>query len=616
MWALRRSANQFKIRSEHVYALRSAANLLGSSKCNEVPSGEESNHECSVQAHGYSIGRSISFAVYPGIPRGFASQVTGSADKKEENKDEGLSELDLPPEEASVSDSDINEVLDLGSEGEVSEGESQVESDFPEAEVEGDGASKRLLADIIHCSYKDVQATVDKWVGDGNDLNRKEVNYIIHQLQRGRMYGRALQVLNWLFAKKSSMFNESDHAIRLNLISRLYGITRAEKYFQTIPSEMRGYKVHQTRLVNFSRAKRVKQAEEVFNKMKIAGFTHCTFDYNALLQLYWQTNKRKISELLKKMEGENLKPDIFTYNHLIYTKGVVGDIVGMEQILETIKAEDIQIDNQTRATLARSYIRAGYLEKAEALIKELEDNATAKGESYGLKILLDLYADIGKASDVERVWNAINSFPKISHSYYVAAISAWGKLDEIEKAESMFEKMLNSGIKLASPNAYSALLGVYVKHKLFLKAKEFVKQISDNQIMIQPSTCDTIIKTYLELGDVEKADAFLLKICKLKQKRPYYRTFIAILEKYAEKGDIANAEKIFDNLTSNGYRGRLQSHECLLQAYLKAHTPAHGFKERMVAAKLRPNEKISAMLKQVNAFKKERLQSNSSDLPD
>ena len=45
----------------------------------------------------------------------------------------------MPPEEASLSDSDNTKVLSLDTEGEVLEGEAQVDSALPAAEGEGDG---------------------------------------------------------------------------------------------------------------------------------------------------------------------------------------------------------------------------------------------------------------------------------------------------------------------------------------------------------------------------------------------------------------------------------------------------------------------------------------------
>lgn len=59
---------------------------------------------------------------------------------------------------------------------------------------------------------------------------------------------------------------------------------------------------------------------------------------------------KKVVDVLLLMEKENVKPTVFTYRVLIDIKGQSNDINGMEQIVETMKAEDIELDFNTQVT--------------------------------------------------------------------------------------------------------------------------------------------------------------------------------------------------------------------------------------------------------------------------
>ena len=79
---------------------------------------------------------------------------------------------------------------------------------------------------------------------------------------------------------------------------------------------------------------------------------------------------------------------------LIDTKGLSNDITGMEQIVETMKAEGIEPDIQTQVTLANHYVSGGLVEKAEAVLKEMEGENIKANQLMACVYLLPLYSSI------------------------------------------------------------------------------------------------------------------------------------------------------------------------------------------------------------------------------
>ncbi|KAI3893015.1 hypothetical protein MKX03_000302 [Papaver bracteatum] len=436
-------------------------------------------------------------------------------------------------------------------------------------------------------------------------LGHAQISLVLHSLTRCKMYEMALQLSNWLESK--NMFNfeeERDYATRLDLIAKRRGMALADKYLkQSIPETYRGVKVYETLLCNYVSASDLKKAEHVFEKMRDLGFPVSGFACQQMILLYKKFDKRKIKSVLSLMDENDVKPTRFIYRLLVDLKGAANDIAGMEELVEALKSDGLELDNYIRGVLARHYILAELNEKAGKVLKEMEGEDLE--DNHGAcKHLLPLYAALGKADEVERIWKVCESDGRVDD--YLAAISAFGKLGRVDKAEDIFEKRITSG-KTISSKGYAVLLNVYGDHKLLAKGKDLVKRMASARQPINRFVCDTLVKIYVDAGEVESADSVLQKAIKQGDKRmepPLYKSFHVIMDQYSRRGDIHNTEKIFHQLRQSGYASKIWDYQSLLQAYIKAKVPAYGFRERMTADKLIPNKFVAGQLAQVDPFKK------------
>uniref|UniRef100_A0A0A8XRD6 Pentatricopeptide repeat-containing protein n=1 Tax=Arundo donax TaxID=35708 RepID=A0A0A8XRD6_ARUDO len=106
-------------------------------------------------------------------------------------------------------------------------------------------------------------------------------------------------------------------------------------------------------------------------------------------------------------------------------------------------------------------------------------------------------------------------------------------------------------------------------------------------------------------GSWIKPTLFLLNVTEENPDRcPLFHSFIILLKAYAEKGDIHNTEKIFDRLRQIRHPGRTPPYEFLLEAYVNAGVPAHGFRERMRADIVRPSKTVIKHLKHLEDLQK------------
>lgn len=610
MWALRRALNPMRGNC-NVVARCCRMNL-------HVASSSIDNGECHYEEAGINRSFIPSKSVSCGPislrsfvwSRNLSSQVGQKSTDKEDDLEDGFSDLEEPPESAEVNDGSDKEDKELMSEGELSEESDEAADnslgllDVESTSSEVKGPRRRtlyspLFKTIMDSPRQSLTSALNKWAEEGKPLGREEISSAMLNLRKRRLYVTALQFTEWLEANGHIDFIERDYASHLDLIAKVSGLQKAEKYIEKIPESFRSEVVYRTLLANCAGAVNVKKAEEVFNKIRDLGFPISAFACNQLLLLYKRLDRKKIADVLLMMEKENVKPTLFTYKILIDTKGRANDISGMEQIVETMKAEGVEPDIMTQAMVARYYIFAGLNEKAEAALKEMEGDDFKENRNV-CKVLLPLYAALGKVDDVGRVWKVCEANPRLDEC--LAAIEAWDKLGQIETAEEVFEN-ISKKWKLSS-KYYNAMLKVYANNKLLTKGKELVKRMSNSGCRIGPLTWDALVKLYVEAGEVDKADSILQKAAQQNQNRLLLSSYMAVMDHYSNRGDVHNAEKIFHRLRQVGYIGRMRQYQSLLQAYVNAKTPAYGFRERMKADNMFPNKALAAQLAAIDAFKK------------
>lgn len=342
----------------------------------------------------------------------------------------------------------------------------------------------------------------------------------------------------------------------------------------------------------------VKKAEEVFSKLKNLDLPVTVFACNQMLLLYKRNDKKKIADVLLLMETENIKPSCFTYTILIDSKGRSRDINGMDLIVDRMKTDGIEPDISTQAVLARHYMSAGLQDKAEALLKEMEGE-NLKKDRWRWQILLPLYANLGKVDEVERIWKFCETNPRYDEC--LVAIEAWGKLNKVYEAENVFETMVKKW-KLSSKNS-SVLLKVYANHKMITKGKDLIRRMEDSGCHIGPLTWNAMVKLYVQVGEVEKADSVLQRAAQQSQMKPLFSTYLTILQQYAMRGDVHNSEKIFYRM-KDYHSSRVPMYQVLLSAYIKAKVPAYGIRDRLRADNIKPNKTLANQLIQVDGFRK------------
>ncbi|CAM8961987.1 unnamed protein product [Rhodiola kirilowii] len=471
-------------------------------------------------------------------------------------------------------------------------------SDFKCASSLENGSYFEFLNAMLAASAYSVDNLLSKWTKESQYIGQGEIYMASLQLQNRRMYVKALKLMEWLENNKKSDLAEENYASHLHLICKVFGLEKAERYMNSIPLSFQGELVYRTLLANCISPVNLKKAETVFNKMRDLQLPLSSFVCNQMIMLYKRMDNKKICNVLILMKKENIKPDAETYHLLIDAKGEAKDMAGMEQLVEAMRSEGIKPNTTTYSILAKHYASEGFEDKALDILRKIEAGEMERN-SRDRQVLLSLFALLGCAKEVARIWKECELHPIMDE--YMAAIEAWGKLGQLAKAEAVFEQMYKKWKPLSSRH-YSALLNIYVEHKLLDKGKALIKRMGDTGCWIGPLTWDALVRLLLGSGDVDKAASVLQKASQGSRIRPMFQSYMYVMEHYANLGDIHNTEKLFQQMRQSGYIGRLKPFELLIQAYINAQTPAYGFLDRMKAENVSPNKSFAEKLSRANAF--------------
>lgn len=411
-----------------------------------------------------------------------------------------------------------------------------------------------------------------------------------------------VQISDWMVDKEGIEWGEMDHVVRIELKAKMGQFNEAESLFRTSPPEFKTQQAYHALLRGYVGYLKSEKAEALFAELKASGLLTHSLAFNQMLLLYKRKRvTEKIPKLLEEMTTLGVARDIYTYNILMDWKAQTGDIVGMEQLFQELKADEVvRPDAATYGILASTYVKSGDPSKAKVFLQEMEQgNVIRRRAAYD--ILIAQYGTLGDYKAVERVWAKSKSLPGNSTSTYVVMLEALGKLGKVERAEEIY-KVLTKEKGLALGRQYNAMLSVYTRQGLMEQAEAVVEEMEKRGRKRTSITYHHLVNGYLKNLQLDKA---LETVAKAQAEstfnvrtKPWLVTMDAILNGCAERGDVVLAERHFGELRKLYPKVDVQKFNMLLKAYIVGQVPASGFLQRMQADNIFPNDETLSLLKQ------------------
>ncbi|CDP14775.1 unnamed protein product [Coffea canephora] len=393
-----------------------------------------------------------------------------------------------------------------------------------------------------------VPQVLQKWVDEGREVDLDNVRIIIKYFRSYKRYSYALPVSEWINSIQHSKLKPADAAVHLDLIAKVHGLEQAEKYFESLPDNLRVIQTYGALLNCYVKFKSLRKAEEIMQKMRQLGYNKM-LSYSAMLTLYVQTRKlEKLDSLVQEMDGKGIPFDNFSYNIWLNACVVGSDIVGMEKLLMRMEADSVIVMQwNSYAIAANGYLKAGDFKKAEVVLKKserlIEQAKATAGQAY--EFLLTLYATMGRKDEVLRLWNLYKKPRKIYNRSYFCVISCLLKLDDLDGADKMLDEWL-ANKEYFDIRIPDLLVTAFCKKGHIERAESIISRLVDSGNEPTASTWSRMAQGYYKTNQMENTVEMTKKsiAAGVAGWEPDLPVLASCLRYLKKKGDIDGAEEM------------------------------------------------------------------------
>ncbi|KAK8966397.1 Pentatricopeptide repeat-containing protein [Platanthera guangdongensis] len=449
----------------------------------------------------------------------------------------------------------------------------------------------------------EISLELDRWVLSGSTLRLVELQNLTRDLRNRGRHKQALEVSEWMKdkwtkEKGAKPFVASDHAVHLDLIGEVRGLSAAKMYFDGLKEKDRTEKTYGALLNCYVREKLIDEALSHMKKMKELGMASSPLPYNNIMCLYTNTAQHeKVPSVLEEMKNSMILPDNFSYRICINSLGKKSDIQGMEKILEEMEIQpQIVVDWNTYAVVANIYIKAGLNLKADSMLKRSEEKLEKKnGVCYNH--LISLHCALKNKEEMWRLWALQKeNCKRFNNRDYATMIQALVKLGEVEEAEELVKDWESSGnsFDFRVPNA---LLVGYGQAGLMQKAEKMIDGFLTKGKTPPSNSWEIVAAGYAEKGELAKACKLMTNALRVASGKwlPKPNVMRSMLQYLGEEGEVAVAEN-FVGLLKEVMPVNRDVYHALMKCNVRAGRGVEEILEKMKAEGIEPDEETQGII--------------------
>ncbi|CAN7121064.1 unnamed protein product [Brassica rapa subsp. narinosa] len=318
---------------------------------------------------------------------------------------------------------------------------------------------------------------LEKWVGEGNQITVNELREISKELRRTRRYKHALEVTEYLVQHEETNISDADYASRIDLISKVFGIDAAERYFEGLQPPSKTPETYTSLLHAYAASKQTERAEALFKRIiESDSLTFGAITYNEMMTLYMSVGEvEKVRDVIEVMKGRNVSPDIFTYNLWLSSCAARFDIDELRRILEEMRREGGSNEGWFRyINLTSVYIDSSRLTNAESSSPVESEKSISQREWVTYDFLMILHTGLGNKGMVDQIWKSLrNTNQKLSSRSYICVVSSYLMLGCLREAGEVVDQWKESKTTEFDGSACLRILNAFRDVGLEEKASEF-----------------------------------------------------------------------------------------------------------------------------------------------
>ncbi|XP_004136896.1 pentatricopeptide repeat-containing protein At5g09450, mitochondrial isoform X2 [Cucumis sativus] len=318
---------------------------------------------------------------------------------------------------------------------------------------------------------------LERWTSEGNQVTIAELRNISKELRKIQRYKHALEILEWMVSHNQSELSDSDFAIRIDLMTKVFGVDAAERYFEGLPIDAKTCETYTALLHSFAGSKLTDKAETLYEKMKESDIPLTALPFNEMMTLYTSIGQvEKVSSIVDDLKQRMVHPDIFTYNLWISSLAAALNIDGVKQILNEMNHNPNSNENWVRyIELVNIYVKSANLLHSESNSVVESVSGISQREWITYDLLIILYAGLGNKDKIDQIWRSLRmTKQKMTSRNYICIVSCYLMLDDLKEIGEVIDQWKQSTTTDFDISSCNRLVNAFIEAGLHEKANSFV----------------------------------------------------------------------------------------------------------------------------------------------
>lgn len=285
-----------------------------------------------------------------------------------------------------------------------------------------------------------------------------------------------LQISEWIVSHEEYQISDSDYAVRIDLMTQVFGIDAAERYFEALPSEAKTSETYTALLHCYAGSKLIEKAEALYDRMKGENLSLGAITYNELMTLYMSVGElEKVSLIVRDMKYQNVAPDLFTYNLWVSACAAALDMNEVRRILDAMTGDSGCDESWIRyQKLAKLYITSTQLVSSYSSSLVESEKGITQRELISYDFLIILYGGLGSKDKIDQIWKSLRmTGQKMTGRNYVCVLSSYLILGYLEDAGEILEQWKQSATSELNRTMCNKLLASFEEIGMADKATSF-----------------------------------------------------------------------------------------------------------------------------------------------
>ncbi|KAM1006009.1 pentatricopeptide repeat-containing protein At5g09450, mitochondrial [Malus sylvestris] len=354
-------------------------------------------------------------------------------------------------------------------------GAGAVNAEFVQDSEESDNLKSRVFR--LRQPKRSATNVLQRWVSEGNPISISDLRQISKDLSKSHRYKHALEISEWMVSHNEFELSDSDYAVRIVLMTKVFGIDAAERYFEGLPLTAKTSETYTALLHSYAGAKLTEKAENLYERIKESHLSLSALTYNEMMTMYMSVGQvEKVSIVVEDLKCHKVAPDIFTYNLWISSCAATLKIDQLRQILDEMRHDPGFGEGWERyINLANIYVSVGHLVNAESstLVVEAEKVITQR-EWITYDFLIILHTGLGNKERIDQIWKSlIMTGQKMTSRNYICILSSYLMLGHLKEVGEVIDRWRQSTTTDFSVTACSRVFKAFTDIGLTEKAHNF-----------------------------------------------------------------------------------------------------------------------------------------------